>query len=137
LLLHELPHLQREPPMNFRFLARRRPTPADVAANLTATRPILPPVVTAPAVAVPAPPVTVADPRATYRVHFDGSVPDLIAHKVTRRELAAAAVGHVRPYARATHAVIDAQMPFILVRADDSTVARATFEVLPTGGGQR
>lgn len=118
--------------MNFRFLARRRPTPADVAAKLTAVQSIA----AAPAVTVPASPsmVAAAEPRATYRVHFDGSIPDLIAHKVTRRELAAAAVGHVRPYARASHAVIDTELPFILVRSDDQTVARATFEVLPTGG---
>lgn len=122
--------------MTFRFLARRRPTPADVAAKLTAPAPVPAPI-PATAGSVPARPVADSSPagrRATYRVHFDGSIPDLIAHKVTRRELAAAAVGHVRPYARASHAVIDEKHPFIIVRSSDATVARATFEVLPTGG---
>jgi hypothetical protein len=100
------------------------PTPA-----LLAGRAPVAPLRSVPAVAAP-PPVQ----RSTYRVRFDGSIPDLIARQATRGELAAVVVGHVRPYARASHAVIDAEMPFILVRCDDQTVARATFEVLPTGG---
>jgi hypothetical protein len=120
--------------MNLRFLARRRPTPADVAAKFTATRPILAPVATVPA--LPEVVAATTEPRATYRVHFDGAIPDLIAHQLTRGELKAAALGHVRPYARASHAVIDAERPFILVRSGDATVAQATFEVLPTGGAR-
>jgi hypothetical protein len=100
------------------------PTPALLAGRTPAVPSYLPPTVNA------APPAQ----RSTYRVHFDGHIPDLIAHQATRGELAAAVLGHVRPYARASHAVIDAELPFVLVRCDDQTVARATFEVLPTGG---
>lgn len=126
--------------MNLRlpFRSRAVPTPAVLASRTPTLRPA--PVMAAAPVPSFTPPAAVAAeplPRFTYRVRFDGGIPDLTAHKVTRRELSAVVVAHVSPYVRASRAVIDEQMPFILVRADDQTVARATFEVLPTGGAQR
>jgi hypothetical protein len=108
------------------------PTPALLAGRMPAPAPLPVPPVTAAAVTVP--PTAAPVQRSTYRVRFDGSIPDLIVRQATRGELAATVVGHVRPYVRADRAVIDSEMPFILVRAADHTVARGTFTVLPTGG---
>lgn len=124
-----------------RFFGLHRPVPTP--AVLAGRTPTLPPVsLPAPPVAAEpyTPPVTApATPpmRATYRVRFDGSIPDLIIRQATRAELAATVTAHVRPYVRVSHVVIDAYLPFIIVRSSDTTVARATFEVLPTGGGLR
>lgn len=110
------------------------PTPAVLAGRTPAVAPLpVPPV----AAAAPVPLIAVPVQRSTYRVRFDGSIPDLIVRQATRGELAATVVGHVRPYVRADRVVIDSEMPFVIVRAGDHTVARATFEVLPTGGGLR
>lgn len=125
--------------MSFRFpfLGRTAPTPAVLAGSSPTLTPVTRPVTPAPAAPSPVPPAAVAPPlvvRSTYRVRFDGSIPDLIIRQATRAELAATVVGHVRPYVRVSHVVIDAYLPLIIVRPSDTTVARATFEVLPTGG---
>ncbi|MEC3993961.1 hypothetical protein VSR01_10570 [Actinacidiphila sp. DG2A-62] len=98
---------------------------ADAAATAPLTRPVAKP---------GPPPVT----RSTFRVTFDGRVPDLTAHQITRVELETAVERHVRPYFTGlVEVVIDQQMPFVLLRAGDRTVCRGTFVVLPTGGGLR
>ena len=123
--------------MNLPFL-RRRPTPADLAATLPPVqpRPPLPQRVPQPAVVVEAPEPPRPGVRATYRAVFDrAGIPPLIVHQVTRGELAAELTASATPYLGVVLAVVDADLPHVLIRRGGLTVATATLTTLPTTGG--
>lgn len=105
----------------------RTPTPADLAARLGTVRPLTPVLVQ------PAPGHRL---RATYRVDFEGIVPELTVHQATRTELAAQIRTHYTSHTGlGVLATVDRTRPGGLIRAHDRTVGAFSLTVLPTEGG--